>query len=199
MGNGIITAEDLALRLVNAKKVMNKVDTGNFEKGQIDEEILFSDPENLMGKPMMTENKIKPPVTPTADRINNTKLPDNIKRAMIERPITQPELSLNETMDIKLAQRSRQLMEQDGSISPKNQTTRQPQKQQQTVQTSNVNINEVVTQMLPLIENMLRKILDEKLTQILTAQDTSSINENLVLKVGDSIFKGKITGVKSAK
>ena len=50
-----------------------------------------------------------------------------------------------------------------------------------------------------LIENTVRKVLDEKLNQILTAQQTATINENLVLKVGDSIFKGKITGVNKAK
>ena len=42
-------------------------------------------------------------------------------------------------------------------------------------------------------------VMDRKLTQILTAQQTMSLNENLVLKVGDSIFKGKITGVNKAK
>jgi hypothetical protein len=50
-----------------------------------------------------------------------------------------------------------------------------------------------------LIENTIRKVMDEKLNQILTAQTTSTINENLVLKVGDSIFKGKITGVNKSK
>ena len=50
-----------------------------------------------------------------------------------------------------------------------------------------------------LIENAVRKVMDEKLNQILTAQQTQSINENLVLKVGDSIFKGKITGVNKSK
>jgi hypothetical protein len=57
--------------------------------------------------------------------------------------------------------------------------------------------------LIPLIENIVRKtvteILDAKLNQILTAQQTLSINENLVLKVGDSIFKGKITGVNKSK
>jgi hypothetical protein len=50
-----------------------------------------------------------------------------------------------------------------------------------------------------LIENTIRKVLDEKLNQLLTAHQTSTINENLVLKVGDSIFKGRITGVNKAK
>jgi hypothetical protein len=52
---------------------------------------------------------------------------------------------------------------------------------------------------LPIIENVVRKVMDEKLNQILAAQQTQSVNENLVLKVGDSIFKGKITGVNKAK
>ena len=50
-----------------------------------------------------------------------------------------------------------------------------------------------------MIENTVRKVMDEKLNQILTASTTASINENLVLKVGESIFKGKITGVSKAK
>jgi hypothetical protein len=53
--------------------------------------------------------------------------------------------------------------------------------------------------MAVLIENAVRKVMDEKLTQILSASTTASINEDLVLKVGDSIFKGKITGVNKAK
>jgi molybdopterin-binding protein len=60
-----------------------------------------------------------------------------------------------------------------------------------------------INQLKPIIENIVRKtvteILDTKLNQILTAQQTLSINENLVLKVGDSVFKGKITGVNKSK
>jgi hypothetical protein len=45
----------------------------------------------------------------------------------------------------------------------------------------------------------VRKVMDEKLNQILSAYQTTTLNETLVLKVGDSIFKGKITGVNSSK
>jgi hypothetical protein len=66
-----------------------------------------------------------------------------------------------------------------------------------------VNSSDLVKQLTPIIENIVRKtvmeIMDTKLNQILTAQQTLSINENLVLKVGDSIFKGKITGVNKSK
>jgi hypothetical protein len=63
------------------------------------------------------------------------------------------------------------------------------------VSTQSIDMNTIAV----LIENTVRKVMDEKLNQILTAQQTSTINENLVLKVGDSIFKGKITGVNKAK
>lgn len=65
------------------------------------------------------------------------------------------------------------------------------------------NSGDLVKELTPLIENIVRKtvmeVMDNKLNQILTAQQTLSINENLVLKVGDSIFKGKITGVNKSK
>jgi hypothetical protein len=83
-------------------------------------------------------------------------------------------------------------MEQEG-VSPKQNSSRQSQ--QQYTQTNNVDMKAIEV----LIENTIRKVLDEKLNQLLSAQQTSSINENLVLKVGDSIFKGKITGVNKAK
>jgi len=194
MGNGSISAEGLMAKLAEAKKVMKKVDTGSFEKGQVNEEILMSDPMTLMERNDLND------ITPinngvvNTEKINNSKLPDNIKRAMIEKPIIQPEISLTESFDLRLAQKAKRLMEQD---SPKS-TVNNPKKQTHT-QNSEININEMVKTITPIIENTIRKVLDEKLTQILTAKDTSSLNENLVLKVGDSIFKGKITGVKKSK
>lgn len=192
MGNGTVTPEELAKKLVNAKKVMNKVETGNFEKGHVNEDILSSDPMDLMKE----QNLIPMSKTPMVDenRIKNSKLPDNIKQAMIDVPIIQPEISLSEGFDLKLAQKAKKLMEQDGSMKSKVKTT-----SNSTPSSSNISINEIITTMTPIIENTIRKIFDEKLTQILTAKDTMSLNENLVLKVGDSIFKGTITGVNKKK
>jgi hypothetical protein len=84
---------------------------------------------------------------------------------------------------------AKRLMEQEGVSSKKSQ----PQQRQSSG--SNIDMNAIAV----LIENTVRKVMDEKLNQILSASTTSSINENLVLKVGDSIFKGKITGVNKAK
>jgi hypothetical protein len=99
-----------------------------------------------------------------------------------------PSISLNETLDMDFVKGAKRLMEQEGI--PTKQTK---QSHQSSVQSIDMNAIAV------LIENTVRKVMDEKLNQILTAQQTQSINENLVLKVGDSVFKGKITGVNKSK
>jgi hypothetical protein len=182
-GKGVISQNDLMHKLVQAKKVMNKVDGGNYQKGHVNEQILRSNPEDVLAT---MEQPIKSPQPANVDRIENSKLPDAIKRAMKENPI--PQISLNDTLDMDFVKGAKRLMEQEGVSSKPT-----PKPQQSTG--GNIDMNAIAI----LIENTVRKVMDEKLNQILTAQTTSSINENLVLKVGDSIFKGKITGVNKAK
>ncbi len=185
-GKGTISSNDLMQKLVNAKKVMNKVDGGNFERGHINESILLSDPSELVNSEVPQQSSTKVAPAPSVDRIQNSKLPDAIKKAMMENPI--PQISLNDSLDMDFVKGAKRLMEQEGVQTKKSQ----PQKQ---VVNSNIDMNAIAV----LIENTVRKVMDEKLNQILTAQQTQSINENLVLKVGDSVFKGKITGVNKSK
>ena len=188
-GQGVISQNDLMSKLVQAKKVMNKVDGGNFERGHVNESMLLSDPEELMRSQEPSQPR-KVLGNPSISKIQNSKLPDAIKKAMIEHPIEQMQsISLNDTLDMDFIKGAKRLMEQEGV------STRPSAQPKQTVINNNVDMNAIAT----LIENTVRKVMDEKLNQILTASQTSSINENLVLKVGDSIFKGKITGVNKAK
>ena len=186
-GQGVISQNDLMKKLVQAKKVMNKVDGGNYERGHVNEDILRSDPSDLdMSQfEQPTSRPVSQPVN--IEKIQNSKLPDAIKKAMMENPIQQ--ISLNDTLDMDFIKGAKRLMEQEGVSSKK------PQPQQRQVSGGNIDMNAIAV----LIENTVRKVMDEKLNQLLTAQQTQSINENLVLKVGDSIFKGKITGVNKSK
>jgi hypothetical protein len=193
-GQGTISENDLMRKLVNAKKVMNKVDGGNYQRGQVNESMLLSDPSEAMGMQQAPQSSLTRPVSGpvNVDRIQNSKLPEAIKKAMIEHPIEQmPSISLNETLDMDFVKGAKRLMEQEGVQVKKGQ----PLQRQQAPVTSNIDMNAIAT----LIENTVRKVMDEKLNQILTAQQTQTISENLVLKVGDSIFKGKITGVNKSK
>ena len=189
-GKGTISANDLMSKLVKAKKVMNKVDGGNYEKGNVNENFVLNSPEEI--DMSQIQPNLNRPVNAglNVDKINNSKLPAAIKQAMIDHPIEQmPSISLNETLDMDFVKGAKRLMEQEGVSSKK------PQPQQRQSVSSNIDMSAIAT----LIENTVRKVMDEKLNQILTAQQTQSINENLVLKVGDSVFKGKITGVNKSK
>jgi hypothetical protein len=109
---------------------------------------------------------------------------------MIENPIQQmPQISLSETLDMDFVKGAKRLMEQEGVSTNKQAPSKSTQ------QSANIDMSAIAV----LIENTVRKVMDEKLNQILTAQQTQTINENLVLKVGDSVFKGKITGVNKSK
>ena len=178
-------------KLAQAKKIMNKVDTGNFERGHVNEDILRSAPEDLINNNTSVPTP-RMPAASNVERIQNSKLPDNIKKSMIDNPIQQmPQISLSETLDMDFVKGAKRLMEQEGV------STKKPQQKQSlnTNTVDNIDMNSIAV----LIENTVRKVMDEKLNQILSAQQTQSINENLVLKVGDSIFKGKITGVNKSK
>lgn len=194
-GQGVINANDLMKNLARAKMVMNKVDnnvpvprgTVNESYDDYDEPVNYQQPIMNFEQPkqMAVEKNLSP------ERIQNSKLPDNIKKAMLENPIPVPSISLSDNIDMNIIKGAKRLIEQDLPQKSKPQ----PQKQINNNSASNIDINALSL----MIENTVRKVLDEKLSQILTAHETKSINENLVLKVGDSIFKGKITGVNSSK
>ena len=188
-GHGVLTQNDLMQRLVQAKKVLNKVESGDFETGNVNEQILRSNPEDVVSSTQ--SQQIRQPQQPNLQRIQESKLPEAIKRAMIENPI--PQISLSDSLDLNFVEKTKRLMENEGVTTKKSS----PQK------SNSVDSSDLIKQLTPIIENIVRKtvveIMDSKLNQILTAQQTMSINENLVLKVGDSVFKGKITGVNKSK
>ena len=204
MENQRISSDELAQKLVNSRKIMKKVDSGDYEKGNINEEILRSAPEELEGKsPAPVKQSMGLPVgVPSVEKIRGSKLPDAIKKAMIESPI--PQITLNDSLDMNFVNKARRLMEEDGSIPTKKVPTSNIKNQSQSNQQVEQQSRQVQTQEIPsnlesIIENVVRKILDEKLTQILSAQEAVSINENLVIRVGNSLFSGKITKVKNTK
>jgi len=186
-GKGVISQNELMQKLVQAKKVMNKVDVGNFERGYVNEALLRSNPEDIKSTDVDVPSPKQKTFSHNPNKIMESKLPDVVKKAMIDHPISQ--ISLSDSLDLDFVNKTKKLMEAEGvSSKPKQSVSKSSS-------SSNVDMKEIAI----IIENTVRKVLDEKLNQLLTAQQTLSINENLVLKVGDSIFKGKITGVNKPK
>ena len=73
-GNGVISTNDLMQRLVQAKKVMQKVETGQFEKGSVNEEILRSDPEEVLKSQTIQQPWSQNPSVPNLQKIQESKL-----------------------------------------------------------------------------------------------------------------------------
>jgi len=190
---GPITANDLMSKLAKASKVMQKVQGGDFSRGNVNESMLSGGYDDISGYQQPQQQPQQQYRVPDFDqsKIQNSKLPDAIKKAMIENPISQ--ISLGETLDMDFVKGAKRLIEQENRANNPTKT------KQQSNPVQNVGGNIDMNAIAMLIENTVRKVMDEKLNQILTASTTSSINENLVLKVGDSIFKGKITGVNKSK
>jgi hypothetical protein len=194
---GPISANDLMTKLAKASKVMQKVEGGNFTRGNVSESMLSDGYDDNGGytqqQPLPQQQMPQQYNTPDFDvsKIQNSKLPDAIKKAMMENPISQ--ISLGDTLDMDFVKGAKRLIEQENRANNPSKTKQQSKPSQNVG--GNIDMNAIAV----LIENTVRKVMDEKLNQILTAQTTSTINENLVLKVGDSIFKGKITGVNKSK
>ena len=191
---GPISEDELIQRLANAKKVMSVVDDksytpSNNKTSPIDDNSAYAIADKLLGEGSTESVPVTNNLNVTnKERIEQSNLPENIKKAMMDNPINLP---LNESLNMSFVEKTKKLMEKEG-VDIKSKRTVLPQ-----------NNSDLVAQLTPIIENIIRKtiddILDKKLNQILTAQQTATINENLVLKVGNSIFKGKITGVKKSQ
>lgn len=197
MENQRISEDELAQKLVSSRKIMKKVDTGDYEKGNIDGGIISKSPEELMEdkSPVKQQSKLAglPVGVPSVDKIRRSKLPDAIKTAMIESPIPLPDISLTDDLNMNLVNKAKKLMEEDNGSNKKGNSSKGIQLKEQ------IQTEYQPSQLEMIIENVIRRVLDEKLTQILNAQGGTNLNENLAIKVGDSIFTGKITKVKNTK
>jgi hypothetical protein len=130
----------------------------------------------------------KPVGVPTVDAIKNSKLPDEIKRLMMEHPISQPQQQ-NTTISNELIEKAARLMNsnKDGyipeSVKPKQQT------QQSQSSVSGIDYK--------LIKKMINEAVNEALHENgLITENTEKSNEVFSFKVGKHVFEGKVTKIK---
>ena len=135
---------------------------------------------------LMTETKSIPsnPQPASKDRILNSRLPDEIKKLMIENPIAQvnPMSPSNSVLSDELIEKASKLM---GTKKP------QPSPQGQS-QRQNVPDNDMRQMMKEVVEEVLRE-------NGLLMDKSSNTNESIAIKVGQHIFEGKISKIKKTK
>ena len=130
----------------------------------------------------------KPVGVPTVDAIKNSKLPDEIKRLMMEHPISQPQQQ-TATISNELIEKASRLMNQNKeSYIPE---SAKPKQQTQQSQPSVGGID------YKLIKKMINEAVNEALHENgLITESSEKSNEIFSFKVGKHIFEGKVTKIK---
>ena len=125
---------------------------------------------------------------PTVDAIKNSKLPDEIKRLMMEHPISQPQQQ-STTMSNEVIERATRLMKQNNNGYIPESTKQTQQTEQSTSTNGAVNYK--------LIQKMINEAIKNAFAENgLITESSEKSNENFNFKVGKHIFEGKITKIK---
>ena len=193
---------DLMSKLAISKAIMDKHnsmgrgqtagETYTIEKPMVEEfdrpNATYNIPHELMAESKPAETK---QTVPGKDRILNSKLPDEIKRLMIENPIVaaNPLVGGGPVLSEELVEKASKLMgvkKQEQQMNEQRNTQRQPQSQ-------NTLDNKEMRRMM---KEVVQEVLKEN---GLILESSDSTNESMVLKVGQHIFEGKITKIKKLK
>jgi hypothetical protein len=198
--------DQLMSKLVNAKAIMNAMDSKpNSSQGRFSQESIqqFDAPnakynipqEFLQESPSVNQpylssipkENTKPVGVPTVDAIKNSKLPDEIKRLMMEHPIAQQQQQ-SPTLSNDLIEKATRLMKENNSGYVPDSSKSKPV-QQQSNTSSQIDYK--------LIKKMISEAVNEALAENgLLVESTEKSNEQFSFKVGKHIFEGKVTKIK---
>lgn len=130
-------------------------------------------PKTNMGQPI------------TNDRVMASKLPDEIKRLMIEHPIEVPNsMGGGSTLSNELVEKASKLMNLKGNPQPKEVIREQSQPSFNPSQ----------------LKDLLKEVVEEVLLENgIIAESTQKSNEVFSFKVGSHVFEGKVTKIKKMR
>ncbi len=159
-------------------------------KYNIPQEFLQENSSNNSQTPYLSSLPVentKPVGVPTVEAIKNSKLPDEIKKLMMEHPIAQPQQQ-SPTLSNDLIERASRLMGNQPKNTPITETEK---KQSPTQQSSNTGID------YKLIQKMINEAVTKALKENgLIAESAEKSNETFSFKVGKHVFEGKVTKIK---
>jgi len=210
-------AEDLMQRLAVSKKIMDR--QSSIKRGDLPQHInttpmleSFETPQatyNLPQEFLSEQPQSQPrsnfdPTKPIEQtKILNSKLPDEIKKLMIEQPIVQPNSMGSTTISNDIIEGAQRLMKMDKPNMVQDNVTSQPktqQKQQQQTTNTSFNMNEMKTMIRDVIRDTVRDVIREELQEAgILSESTENANEVIQFKVGKHIFMGRVTKIQKLK
>ena len=130
----------------------------------------------------------KPVGNPTVDAIKNSKLPDEIKRLMMEHPIGQPQQQPTTISNELIEKASRLMKENSNNYVPDSAKPKQVQTQS-TPSVGNIDYNVIQKMITEAVNNALKE-------NGLLMESSEKSNELFTFKVGKHVFEGKVTKIK---
>jgi hypothetical protein len=130
----------------------------------------------------------KPVGNPTVDAIKNSKLPDEIKRLMMEHPIGQPQQQPTTISNELIERASRLMKDNSNNYVPDSAKPKQVQTQP-TPSVGNIDYNVIQKMITEAVNNALRE-------NGLLMESSEKSNELFTFKVGKHVFEGKVTKIK---
>jgi len=188
---------DLMQKLAMSKKIMDK--HNEVPRGQSEGLSMVNENTNatynipsemaqqppVQQRPNIQETISTKPIT--NDAVLNSKLPDEIKKLMLENPIVQPQIT-GPTLSNEIVEGAARLM-----------NTSQKQVVNETPDSEPYNSN--LKQMIrDVVRDTVRDVVKEELGKAgLISEGNQKTNETLSLRVGKHIFEGKVTKIKKVK
>jgi len=155
----------------------------------------YNIPQEYLAESTVSPNVTKPVSAGASpkERIMNSKLPDEIKRLMMEHPIDQPTMgmaSTNPTLSDDLIEKASRLM----NLNNKGEKVGGVTSKQQQPQSTGTGLS--AQQIRQIVRETVEQVLGEN--ELLTEGSEKS-NQVFNFRVGEHIFEGKITKIKKIK
>ena len=186
-------SNDLMQKLAISKKIMdkhNEVPRGNSSSSlPITENVNanYNIPQEMVEQPRIQETISTKPINQEA--VLNSKLPDEIKKLMIENPIAQPQLN-GPTLSNEIVEGAARLMRT-------NQRSQGNVQESTNTNTSNSDLKQMIRDV---VRDTVRDVVKEELQSAgLISENEQKTNETLSLRVGKHIFEGKVLKIKKVK
>ena len=201
------SSEELMQRLAVSKQIMDKHnglkrgDVRNINTQMVEEfqptNAVYNLPQEFLPE-NKTQTQTHDPSRPLdMEKIKNSKLPEEIKRLMIERPIVQPS-TMSPTISNDIIEGAQRLMNMNSNTTvqqPQNVKDISPKQPQQS--SSNFNMNEMKSMIRDVVRDTVRDVVREELKDAgMLVESTQNSNETIQFKVGNHLFIGKVNKVK---
>ncbi|MDA9016653.1 hypothetical protein N9H63_01580 [bacterium] len=196
---------DLMQKLALSKKIMDasdKIKPGQTQGGlPMTENInaTYNIPQDMVQQPvpqqptqqMVQAQQMSQPQPVTESKIQNSKLPDEIKQLMMEHPIQQPSFGggSGTVLSDDVIEGAQRLM---------GNTPNQTVNESVNIPTTN---NSDLKQMIrDVVRDTVRDVVREELQSAgMIMEGNTKTNESLQLRVGKHVFEGKVTKIKKVK